>query len=391
MLIICLFPVLGAPVRQLLIRSFAFLILLIISLEVLFRVAIPACLTPVVTSEPEFHILHLDKTQSREGLFTDGRLAQHRANWHVNNYGWNSKIDYVSKGERNLPCIAVIGDSYVEGYHTPWEESLSASLADSFHNQYLVYPFGSSGATLLQYVKMARYADHHFSPDAFIFWVSAGKMVITIKNYDAMIGSSSSLNWRLNYEPNGKFSESRPYDYPTMSPARIFARQSAVIRYLCLNAKVNLAGGLVQTQAIPDEQYRSVYEQTSEKDMVYALAAKYIVERLQDYFPGRPIVFVVDANRNAIYESAVCPPPLIESTPIMSACKGPDCLFIDVTDVLYADFKKHGRKFNYEFDYHLNSYGNKVIADAVHKRLIDSGLLEQSQPHDTRLNLVVKE
>src|SRR5438309_72885 len=100
----------------------------IILLELLFRYIIPASETPYVYFDHNNQILRYDTEGKTEGIYTIGGLTQQRSRWRINNYGWNSKIDYVPYQIRQKPLIAIIGSSYVEAFQVNIEDNIAAIL-----------------------------------------------------------------------------------------------------------------------------------------------------------------------------------------------------------------------------------------------------------------------
>lgn len=357
--------------KRFLVRIFVFCGTLALILEAFFRVVVPACSVAYTVYNPEFAILQLDKSKTRVGCFTSGRLAQFKSHWRVNNYGWNSGANYVSSQTRRKPSIAVIGDSFIEGYCCDWKDHVATRLQELTKDSYDVYSFGISGATLMQYVNMARYVSHHFDPDIFIFRVGSGKVEDSVGNYGRW-----PLQLQLKYEDD-HFVELPPIPY-VPDPKKRLLRQSAIIRYLLFNAKVNLLGGQLvrEGSAQQDDEFGDgIGFVTSGKQHVLRMAARYIVEKLRIDHPGKTLVFVIDADRGAIYESPEPPKRLYDSFLLEEACKQHGGDFVDLTEAFHTDYREQGRKFDFEFDDHWNAYGNFVVANTVYDYLVRRQLL----------------
>jgi len=98
-------------------RVAAFCAVFLIVAEVVLRTVVPASHPPFQAQDPEFGILTLDGSPTRSGRFTVGKLARERTTWRLNRAGWNSPIEYAGPEGRERPCVAVIGNSYVEGFY----------------------------------------------------------------------------------------------------------------------------------------------------------------------------------------------------------------------------------------------------------------------------------
>ena len=83
-----------------------------------------------------------------EGLFTYGALCSGRYRWRINAQGWNSPYDYTDGAHRTVPMVALIGDSYIEGYCTDLGDHLEVQLHENSGGAVDFYSFGTWGAML---------------------------------------------------------------------------------------------------------------------------------------------------------------------------------------------------------------------------------------------------
>ena len=158
------------------------LVLVAVILEVLFRTIIPASQVPQACFDGVWNIYKFCPGQG-SGVSTKGKLAHSASTWRINNAGWNSPIDYQSKGERDR--IAVIGDSYVEAFQIDITESYPYLLSNALGADYEVYSFGISGAPLSQYLNLSRYVVSEFDPDVLIFNVVHNDFEESIRKYNS--------------------------------------------------------------------------------------------------------------------------------------------------------------------------------------------------------------
>ncbi len=140
--------------------------ILLLLLELFFRVVIPATDPPMGFFNEEERMYYFSN-QREEGQITIGRFAQIKARWHINNEHWNYPIDFAQVIDR--PLIAVIGDSYIEAFQVDADEKYPFLLRNRLEPDYEVYAFGKSGAPLSHYLHVSRYVDRHFDPDILIF------------------------------------------------------------------------------------------------------------------------------------------------------------------------------------------------------------------------------
>ena len=143
-------------------------ILTFLMLELAFRFVIPASTTPFAYFDTAEQILRLDENGPQSGTHTVGKAAQIRGRWQVNNFGWNSEIDY-EMNRREKTRIAVIGDSFIVALHVDVEESMPGLLREKIGDQAEVYSFGTRGAPMSQYLHMSRYVNKNSDPDILVF------------------------------------------------------------------------------------------------------------------------------------------------------------------------------------------------------------------------------
>jgi hypothetical protein len=72
--------------------------------------------------------------------------------------------------------VAIIGNSYVEGFYADVDSGLSASIEHELDRSQVVYSFGKSGVIASQMVRVASYAQHHFAPETFVFILNHGSL-----------------------------------------------------------------------------------------------------------------------------------------------------------------------------------------------------------------------
>ena len=112
-------------------------------------------------------ILQYDITKKRRGVHTLGKLAQYKTKWQINDQGFNSITNYSSERKSDKPLVAIIGDSYVEGYTVDVDKHLGVMLQNRIDAD--VYQFGFSGSALSDYLRISRYVRSIYRPDVITF------------------------------------------------------------------------------------------------------------------------------------------------------------------------------------------------------------------------------
>lgn len=84
------------------------------------------------------------------GLNVVGGLGEIKAKYSVNKQGWNSIKDY-SELPSDKMNIAIVGDSYIEGFHVNVEESIGRIVESEMNNSVCVHEYGSAGANIIDY------------------------------------------------------------------------------------------------------------------------------------------------------------------------------------------------------------------------------------------------
>ena len=335
------------------VRCALFVLLFVLVAELFFRFVIPARELAFTTQDPQFMVLHYDRDAAASGLATSGRFAQQRSRWHVNNYGWNSAVDYRPASERDKPAAVIIGDSYIDGFYVNWRDHVASRLQAVSGDRLEVYSLGVSGSSLAQQINVARYAKHYLSPDIYIF-------MITSNDVEESLAAKSNNPYRLRLEvQKGEITEIAPRTY-TPSRIRRLARYSALVRYLTLNA--NFSPGRRAPPAEPEAESGS---ETPLQPVV-----SYIFQRLREELPDATLVFMTDGNRKALYEMFPERPPSIDDQAyVEQAAAEVGAYSLNLNDAFFENYRAHGERLNYVHDFHWNPRANAVAADALYELL----------------------
>lgn len=344
-------------------RVAVFLVVLAGVSEVWLRTITPAAAQPLPFQDAVSTLRRNDPNGPRQGLYTVGRLAERGGVWRVNNDGWISAVDYLPSAERSHPLIAILGDSYIEAFHTDVGQHLDAYLAEALPDVD-VYAFGRAGWYLEQYVACARYVRETYDPDLLVVFIDNNDVKDSVREKRVL----STALWQISHE-GGSFSEVGPAAQPPTASRKVrLAQQSAIIRYLVYNAKVRLPG--MANAGVPQPaQSAQDPANVGAADAWRTLlpAARFMVSSLCEQNPGTPLLFVVhDVNRYLALDEVKAGQLFNDGRAIQEACLGNDqCTFLDLRFVFAGDWALHQVQFEAADGGHWNAYANELIANAL--------------------------
>ena len=367
------------------------LLLCFVLTELALRFVVPASEPPYAYFDPNERIFRFDTQKQREGTFTTGKLANIQGRWRINNYGWNSQRDYEPAEDRDKPLIAVIGDSYVEAIYLDTEDHFAALLHQRLDGAADVYSFGISGAPLSQYLHLSRYVARHFDPDVFVFSIVHNDFDESLYSIDEVPYLPKPWFLQLAHK-QGPFSEVEPRGY-TPSPMKRLARNSALVRYLYLNLKIENTWaqlfdrseattgmkGIWQGRDIDFDSNIDVAGVLSIQDLL-AEATSYVVSQIRTEHPGRTIIFMIDAPRNDIYQGTLAQSRVKKLNDMLRrVCLEESVDFIDLTEAFLERYDADGNRFEWETNWHWNEHGHRVVAEVLYQHLVEGGLLAQPE------------
>ena len=333
--------------------------------ELFFRYVITACEAPYVYFDSFDQILRYDINDGKEGIYTIGKFAKGRAKWRINNYGWNSKIDYVPRLEKNKPLIAIIGDSYIEAFQVSVEDNIAAILQGLVKNEYDAYSFGMSGAPLSQYLQMSRYVNRHFGPEVIVF-------NIIHNDFDESIRDLNNKPYflQIGYDSE-RFFELPIYPYKPNAIRRILGR-SALIRYFYINLQITeIVTNLTNERRNSDFNANIDVNEAMGNCEIIKNSTFFLIRKIKEENPRKVLIFMIDAPRQDIYSGTIHNSNVLWLHRILEeACAQYNCHFIDLTVPFSKKFGETGVKFNSDYDYHWNELGHGLAARALYERLV---------------------
>lgn len=292
----------------------------------------------------------------------------------VNNDGFFNDQDYGRDGPR--PLIAVMGDSYIEAKMVPYQETIQGRLTEDLGGSGRVYSFAMSGAPLSQYVAWASDARKAYAPDAMIVVVvgndfdeSHVRYMIRDGFYHYAEDRDGTLRLRLT-EYNPSF-------------WRIVALESALARYLAFHLRVRESWARLKGKVMAF--FRPAGDRNAPRYVGNTLAAtneqrqRYSIAVVDAFFRDLPqrsglrparILIVLDGLRSSIYQ------PEKKATEQKSYfAKMRDYVIqtaveygypvVDLHQAFETDYRRNGRRFEFEIDPHWSGYGHGVAARAI--------------------------
>ena len=362
-------------VKNLLFVSVPSILLILILLELVFRFVIPAANKPDLLYDRQEGIIHFDASANSRGVFTVGRFALQRGHWRVNNYGWNSPVDYKKEKDGKLR-IAVIGDSFIESLMVDNTKTYPSLIRNYSLNSWDVYSFGISGAPLSQYLNMSRYVARHFDPDIFV-------INLVYNDFDESLSGLKDTPYfeKLAIDAAGKVTEVQPKPYHISKHKKLMKR-SALVRYLYDNLKLRYVltekfGRKAQAQSLNANVNVGAIAQNKAK---LDLLIRYVFGKLRSENPGKDILLVLDGPRFDIYNSALGKSNVLFMNRLVSqAATSCHLALLDLTPVFASDYQKHRRAFNSGYDSHWDEYGHKVTADTLYRLILKHRLLASNK------------
>ena len=272
----------------------------------------------------------------------------------TNAMGFLSPHEYTS----DKRAVALLGDSYVEAHMLRYDESLAGHLDARWNGLADAFNFGLAGASLPQYLGIAREMGSRFTFEAAI-------MVVTPGDYAGGFEGKKGL-YKWHEHPERDLVELVPQ--AQRGAVRQLASELALLRYVRANLKLG------RKQLLTTASEACVPQTLSGKD--HERLATY-VDALQRALrlPPNKIVLVFNAPTSDIYErvdrnrdpSERCPD--LDANALgelrrLAASRG--MKIVDVAQVLESHYRTHRRQLDFRpLDSHWNGLAAGAIANAV--------------------------
>ncbi|WP_234571648.1 SGNH/GDSL hydrolase family protein [Rhodohalobacter sp. 614A] len=373
-------------IKNVLLVSIPSLIILIIMLEIILAFFMPLPSRPETIYDEQTNILKFNP-ESGSGTYTKGKFFQLRADWSINNEGWNSPIDYQPDSGKNL--IAVIGDSYVEALQVDITKSYPNLLNEMLPDDQEVYAFGKSLYPLTQYLHVSRYVVEKYNPSTLVFTIvhndfnesiTGGTddprfrslMTVTVNPDSTIIENDPVFTNFLDEKLNPGFVRSiiqksrvqryvRHYEYLGINLQRMFANMTE-----SLSADEEEA-----EKEAPNFEANINPEEVFEMREQIELAVDYTIGKIREENPNKRIIFVMDAPREVIYDgNDVSTSGAYWLNDLMrETTEKYNMDFLNLAPWMQADYREHQTKFNSEVDSHWNEYGHQFVAETLYNYL----------------------
>jgi hypothetical protein len=106
----------------------------------------------------------------QKGFFVRGTLGEVRASFSINPQGFNSLRDYQKDLTAKQKKIALVGDSYIEGFHVNVENSIGQLLEKKFNQDIIVHEYGVGAIGFADYKTIYEKYNLHDYDLVFIFF-----------------------------------------------------------------------------------------------------------------------------------------------------------------------------------------------------------------------------
>jgi hypothetical protein len=297
--------------------------------------------------------------------------AEIEAPYAINQQGWNSGIP--SYRERRTPDtgrIAIIGDSYVEGFQVPFDASLAELTQAGLQGRGCpteVYRFGLSGAPFSQYLHMLEHEVVKYRPD----WA----VVVLVHNdftdsFQIKPGRYRSSFMKLKIEGGRVIDELPPQPYQT--GLLDWLGGLATVRYFHYNWRFQPRFIRDLLLGSPARHYEANIDvdDTVQRLGEIRIATDYLLGRMAAVAAaqGTKLLVVMDGHRHAIYGEAkedwsTGPLALNALVKELTAARGVP--FIDLHPRFARDWAEHHRRFGFPKDSHWNATGHRLVADVL--------------------------
>ncbi len=350
-----------------------FLITLPTLLICLFLLEVGLRLVVVVADPPmsffnEKELMYQYEPGEKEGMMSYGPSAKHRANWRINNFGWNSLLDY--KKEKSKPRIAVIGDSFIEAFQVDVDKSFPALMGVKLEKDYEVYHLGKSGSPLSQYLHISRYAAKHFDPDILIITVVHNDFLESLELFNG--GNTQFLLLKDGADGIAEIAPRPNYSYQQYSFFKRFFKKSAIVRYFLVNLKINLTLKQLFSKKKKQKQYNANIDVASalEHQPLIRKCVNYVLTKIKQENTGRRVIIVMDAPRFDIYDGKLKESSVLFLHQMMAElCREKKIELLDLSESMNADYRSKGKKFSWDYDAHWNEYGHSFVCRQVLEQL----------------------
>jgi hypothetical protein len=266
----------------------------------------------------------------------------------VNNYGFVDDRDYKPK---SAP-VAVIGDSYIQSAMLPYSDTLQGKLSTKMGSKIPVYSFGTPVYPLSGYLGTAEYADREFNPKAYIFLLTKGDLIESLKPQQGTYFLDS---------PNGKLNFKNAKIYY----GKVITGKSALYRYIYQQIYFSTNKVLDAFNRNPPSTPKltiTEYEQVSTR--LLDLFAKKTQVKPQN------TIFIIDSDRDSMYDKSKPDREELSTFKRIGIERG--YRVVDTEDLFANYYRRTHKKLDFlPTDAHWNASANQLVLDRIYPILVD--------------------
>jgi len=348
----------------------------IILLEVIFRV-LPVrdslMPLPVNSTNPVIRF-----KQDRDVTWSNDAKFSIVTKKHVNNYGFLNDQNY-SRDDRS-PLLAIIGDSYVEAAQVENKNSLHGILSKETDGKGRIYSFGASGSPLSTYLAYANYATKEFNANALVF-------IIVGNDFDeSLVKYKNDPGFHYFIDTSDRLRLIRKDYQPTL--IKRLSRQSALIRYLAFNMKLNWKSiENMFDNNTDNSDVKFIGNTRADFDEQRISDSKRVVDSFFDELPlqtglgNDKILFVIDGMRPHLYNTTT----LIKANGsyfdymrkyFIKIAMNKGYEIIDMQPIFIKKHSLEGIRFEFPTDGHWNESGHSLAAEKIELSYVYRTLFE---------------
>lgn len=320
--------------------------------------------------------------------YVPGQSGVHRvqddvaAPFTINAQGWNSSHrSYLLERTPDVPRIAVIGDSMVEAFQVPPQESFVEQMEQRFSadgQRVEAYRFGMGGAPLSQHITVLESEVLKYAPDVVVVLLIHNDFHESFYRGDAEALSAPtakrSMFMRLQLDQGRVVREVPPSPYVRTWTDTF--RQLATYRFLRYREQLSLPfiTAAILGEANREQMIANVYVSDIERNIAgIRTATDHIFGRLASVSRehGIRLLLAMDGHRAAIYDGSPAgqEAPLALNAIAAEFAARHEIPFIDLHPYFEAHWRQHRQRFEFPSDGHWNRLGHQIAAEAIHSHL----------------------
>jgi hypothetical protein len=267
----------------------------------------------------------------------------------INNYGFVDEHNY----QPNSAPVAVIGDSYVQSGMLPYQDTLQGKLSSKIGNKVPVYSFGTPIYPLSGYLGTAEYVDRVFKPRAYIFVLTQGDLIDSLKPQEGTYFLDN---------PHGKLR----FKDAKVSGIKRLANNSALFRYMYQQIYFN------HENIFPQQ----LNHNPSGKSKPTIATYEQISRRLLDLFGSktkvRPqnTIFIIDSDRKSMYDRSIPDRDELSTFKRIGIERGYQV--VDTQDLFNNYYQRTQKKLDFlPTDFHWNASAHQLVVDRTYPILLN--------------------